>query len=129
MLWSLSKTPETGAYALSSSSRTTLLLVAKESNGRISYKPREKEDTLSLKMGEQASSARLPSPSRFVFFFSFCFSSFLYLISFSHHFFFSFLFLFLPIFSSFFAFLSSFLNHYTYETKMRKFPPHIPQTK
>ena len=32
---------------------------------------------------------------------------------------------FLPIFS----FLSSFLNHYTYETKMRKFPPHILQAK
>ena len=47
-LWSLSKTPETGAYALSSPSRTTLLLVAKESDGRITYNSREKEVVLSL---------------------------------------------------------------------------------
>ena len=48
-LWSLSKTPETGAYALSSLSRTTLLLVAKEFDGRIVENFREKVEFLSLK--------------------------------------------------------------------------------
>ena len=38
---------------MSSPCRTTSLLVSKESDGRISYKSRENEDSLSLKMGEQ----------------------------------------------------------------------------
>ena len=38
---------------MSSPCRTTSLLVSKESDGRISYNSREKEDSLSLKMGEQ----------------------------------------------------------------------------
>ena len=48
-LWSLSKTLETGSYALSSPSRTTLLLVAKESDDRIAGNFREKVELLSLK--------------------------------------------------------------------------------
>ena len=48
-LWSFSKTPKPGAYALSSSSRTTSLLVSKKSDGRIFHDSREKEDSLSLK--------------------------------------------------------------------------------
>ena len=126
-LWSLSKTPETGAYALSSPSRTTLLLVSKKSDGRISHDPREKEETLSLENEIQdllhllfSSSLRFPL-AFFLISFPICFSFF------SH---FSFLFSsFLPIFSFLFDFLSSLLNHYTYETKMRKFPPHLPQVK
>ena len=38
---------------MSSPCRTTSLLVSKESDGRIAYNSREKEDSLSLKMGEQ----------------------------------------------------------------------------
>ena len=38
---------------MSSLRRTTSLLVSKESDGRIAYNTREKEDSLSLKMGEQ----------------------------------------------------------------------------
>ena len=89
----------------------------------------ERRRTLTLQKWENKLPVQDSLLPHILFFFSFCLSSFLYLISFSHHFFFSFLFIFLPIFSSFFAFLSSFLNHYTYETKMRKFPPHLPQTK
>ena len=51
--WSLKKLPQTGVRALSSPCRTTSLLVSKESDGRISYNSREKEDSLSPKMGEQ----------------------------------------------------------------------------
>ena len=62
--WSLKKLPKTGVHALSSPCRTTSLLVSKESDGSIAYKSKEKEDTLSLKLGEQ------PSASPFPFFLS-----------------------------------------------------------
>ena len=94
-------------YALSFPSRTTFLLVSKESDGRIANKSREKENYLSLKKSNLKllgffflSSAPhflflcfIPS---FLFFFLF-----LFLVSFSHHFFSSFLFLFLFHFSPF----------------------------
>ena len=129
-LWSLSKTPETGAYALSSPSRTTLLLVAKESDGRIAYNSREKEDTLSLKCENK----------------TFCMFGLLhfFLLTFSFPMFypFSFSFLFpisLLIFSSFlYLFLFSlcisphFLSLFgatTHPVKRRKFPPLLPQAK
>ena len=103
-LWSLSKTPKPDTYALSSPSRTTLLLVSKKSDGRISHDPREKEDSLSLKTKRKwlLDIFFLSSPSRFASFvllFPFAFLFFLYLIS-----------LLIPFsFSPFFSFLSSFL--------------------
>ena len=149
-LWSLSKTPKIGAYALFSSSRTTLLLVSKKSDGRISHNPREKEDSLSLK------TKRKWLLDIFYFFsltvcflcfvISFCFS-FLSLSHFSSHPLFIFSFLFFPFLlsfslSHFFLFFFSphpislctfsfslFLKHYTYGAKMRKFPPHLRQAK
>ena len=87
-LWSLSKTPETGAYALSSPSRTTSLLISKKSDGRIAYDSREKEDTLSLKCENKPSASPFSFlhtfglllcfilPFAFLFFFSFLFSSY-----------------------------------------------------
>ena len=85
--WSLKKLPKTGVHALSSLCRTTSLLVSKESDGRISYKSREKEDSLSLKMGEQTfyiSFSFLPLHVflSFVLFVPFCFS---FLSHFSSH--------------------------------------------
>ena len=121
--WSLSKTPETGAYVLSSPSRTTSLLISKKSDGRIAYDSREKEDTLSLKCENKPSASPFSFlhtfglllcfifPFAFLFFFSILFSS-------------SFIFSqFLPIFSFLFAFLSPLLEHYTYETKGGNFLP------
>ena len=72
---------------MSSPCRTTSLLVSKESDGRISYKSREKEDSLSLKMGEQTfyiSFSFLPLHVflYFVLFLPFCFS---FLSHFSSH--------------------------------------------
>ena len=130
-LWSLSKLPKTGVYALSSPSRTTCLLVSKKSDSRIAYNPREKEETLSLE-NEIQDLLHLFFFFLSTFPFGFCFIpsliSFPICFSFFSHF--SFFFSsFLPIFSFLFDFLSSFLNHYTYETKMRKFPPHLPQAK
>ena len=63
---------------MSSPCRTTSLLVSKESDCRISYKSREKEDSLSLKMGEQTfciSFSFLPLHVfiSFVLFLPFCF--------------------------------------------------------
>ena len=105
---------------LSSPCRTTSLLVSKESDGRISYKSREKEDSLSLKNGRTnllhllflSSSPRFPFlcfiPS-FLLFFLFLFSPF----SFSFHF-----------LISFGHFLSLF-GATTHSVKRRKFPPHF----
>ena len=47
------ETPKIGVHALSSPCITTSLLVSNESDGRIAYNSREKEDSLSLKIGEQ----------------------------------------------------------------------------
>ena len=59
---------------MSSPCRITSLLVLKESDGRIAYKSREKEDSLSLKMGEQTFCIPFPSSSlRFPFLFAFLF--------------------------------------------------------
>ena len=138
-LWSLSKTPETSAYALSSPSRTTLLLVAKESNGRIFHNPKEKEDSLSLKMKNKTScifSFFLPMFSSWLCFilFLFTFLSFFisFLLSFPFHFLISFLsFPFLLSFSlslsphfllSLFPSLLLFGAHPTFGQR-RKFPP------
>ena len=67
--------------------RTTSLLVSKESDDRISYKSREKEDSLSLKMGDQTfciSFSFLPLHVflSFVLFLPFCF---FFLFHFSSH--------------------------------------------
>ena len=135
-LWSLSKTPETSAYALSPPSRTTLLLVAKESNGRIFHNPREKEDSLSLKMKNKTSCIFpffLPTFSSWLCFilFLFAFLSFFisFLLSFPFHFLISFLssflflFHFLLIFSFLFSLLSSFLEHIPHPVKGGNFLP------
>ena len=81
-LSSLSKTPETGAYALSSPSRTTLLLVAKESVDRISHDSIEKKDSLSLKIKFESHWIffSFPSPLRFPFSFSYFISHLLFFL-------------------------------------------------
>ena len=70
---------------MSSPCRTTSLLVSKESNGRIAYNYRDKEDSLSLKMGEQTFciSFFLSSSLRFPFLFAFL--SFFFFSHFSSH--------------------------------------------
>ena len=122
------KTPETGVYALSSLSRTTLLLVAKESNGRIARYSREKSDVLSLKIKfESYWIFCFPSPPRFLFpfliSFPICFS-FFFSFLFSPSFFFYFIFSpFLLIFSFLFSLLSSFLEHIPHPVKGANFLP------
>ena len=85
--WSLKKLPKTGVHALSSPCRTTSLLVSKESDGRIAYNSREKEGSLSLKMGEQTFCISFSFLPLYVFlsffFFSFLFSHFSSHISFT----------------------------------------------
>ena len=129
-LWSLSKTPETDAYALSSSSRTTSLLVSKKSDGRISHDSREKEDSLSLKIKTKPSASHSFSPHVFSwlfplfypFLFSFlCFSHFS-----SHPISFSFIFSSFPPFSLNFSPLFGAL---TVWVKRRKLPHLLPQAK
>ena len=92
---------------MSSPRRTTFLFGSKESDARIAYNSREKEDSLSLKKSNFKATA-------YFSFFSPTFS-FPFLISFSHHFFFSFLFLFLFHFLliSSFHFLLLFGAHHT----------------
>ena len=105
--WSLKKLPKTGVHALSSPCRTTSLLISKESDGWIAYKPREKEDTLSLKPNENGYWIfflffLLTFGLLFCFILSFAFLFFFsFLISFPFHFS-SFSLLFLVIFSPFF---------------------------
>ena len=89
--WSLKKLPKTGVHALSSPCRTTSLLVSKESDGRIAYNSREKEDSLSLKMGEQTFCLSFSFLPLFIFlsfllFFPFCFSFLFAFLSFFSHF-------------------------------------------
>ena len=119
-LWSLSKLPKTGAYALSSPSRTTLLLVSKISNGRIARYSREKSDVLSLKIKfESYWIFSFPSPLHFLFPFLI---SFLICFSFFSHFYFIFS-QFLLIFSFLFSLLSSFLEHIPHPVKGGHFLP------
>ena len=109
---------------MSSPCRTTFLLVSKESDGRISYKFREKEDALSLKMGEQTFCISFSFLHLHVFlsfvlflpfllFFSFSLFSFLIFLSFYPHFLFS------------FGHFLSLFGATTHSVKMRKFPPHF----
>ena len=109
-LWSLSKTPETSAYALSSPSRTTSLLVSKKSDGRISHDSRENEDSLSLKIKTKPSASHSFSPTFSLGFFLCFIPSFLLLFVFLISFLilFHFLFHFLFISSFLFEFLSPF---------------------
>ena len=115
---------------MSSPCRTTSLLVSKESDGRIAYNPREKEETLSLENEIQDLLHLfflLPFVSLFLLFYSFS-----YFISHLLLFLFSFLFLFLFISPHYL--LSLLLSLLLFESlyvldKMRKFPPHLPQAK
>ena len=110
---------------MSSPCRTTSLLVSKESDGRITYKSREKEDSLSLKCENNLRHLLfLSSSPRFLFLYSFLFAflsfslfSFLIFLSFSPHFIFSFCLFSLP-----------FWSHHS-SGQGRKLPPHFLKSK
>ena len=101
---------------MSSPCRTTSLLVSKESNGRIAYNSREKEDSLSLKMGEQTSCISFSFLPLYVSF-PFCFSFLVFSFLISH------LFHFLFIFSSPSVIFSPFLEQPLIPSKGGNFLP------
>ena len=112
---------------MSSPCRTTSLLVSKESDGWITYKSREKEDTLSLK----------PNENGYWIFFLFFLLTFglllCFILPFAFFFFFSFLISFPFHLSSFsLLFLALFLTLFgatTHPVKGRKLPPHFLKLK
>ena len=125
--WSLKKLPKTGVHALSSSCRTTSLLVSKESDGWIAYKSREKEDTLSLKPNENGYWIFFPFLPPYVwssllFYSSFCFS---FLFLFSHLISLSFL----LIFSSLFGHFLTLFGATTHPVKREEIASPFPQAK